>query len=74
MAVYTNVSQIEVHMLLRTPLIRAASLRFWISRLWDFYLLRKACIRKTHDPSRFAQVARQRALQALVFEKFTGPV
>lgn len=42
-------------------LLRAAALRFWISRLWDFYLPREASMLKAHDPTHFERVLRQRA-------------
>ena len=41
-------------------LARAAALRFWISRLWDFHLPREATILKPHDPAQFERVLRQR--------------
>lgn len=39
---------------------RAAALRFWISRLWDWYLPRQAAVLKPHDPSHFERVLRAR--------------
>lgn len=39
---------------------RAAALRFWISRLWDWYLPRQASVLKPHDPTHFERVLRAR--------------
>jgi len=44
---------------------RAGALRFWISRLWDFYLPREASVLKAHDPTHFERVLRQRVLHPL---------
>jgi homoserine kinase type II len=44
---------------------RAAALRFWISRLWDFYLPREASMLKAHDPTHFERVLRQRLAKPL---------
>jgi homoserine kinase type II len=37
-------------------LMRAAALRFWVSRLWDYHLPREAAILKPHDPTHFERV------------------
>ena len=37
-------------------MMRAAALRFWISRLWDFYLPRDAQMLTPHDPTHFEHI------------------
>lgn len=41
-------------------LMRAAALRFWVSRLWDFHLPRTATMLKAHDPTHFERVLTHR--------------
>lgn len=41
-------------------MLRAAALRFWISRLWDLHLPREASALKAHDPAHFERVLSQR--------------
>ena len=41
-------------------LMRAAALRFWLSRLWDLHLPRDASLLNAHDPSHFERVLRER--------------
>ena len=40
--------------------MRAAALRFWISRLWDLHLPREASVLQPHDPSHFERVLQAR--------------
>jgi homoserine kinase type II len=44
-------------------LLRAAALRFWISRLWDWHLPRSAALLKPKDPTHFERVLRHRIEQ-----------
>ncbi len=41
-------------------LMRAAALRFWVSRLWDLHLPRDARVLTAHDPGHFERVLRER--------------
>jgi len=41
--------------------LRAAALRFWMSRLHDWHLPRPAQVLKPHDPARFERLLRARA-------------
>jgi len=45
---------------LMPALMRAAALRFWVSRLWDFHLPRDATMLKAHDPTHFERVLEHR--------------
>jgi homoserine kinase type II len=45
-------------------MLRAGAYRFWVSRLYDFYLPRAAEMLKPHDPTHFERILRQRIASA----------
>ena len=46
------------------PMLRAAALRFWLSRLYDFHQPRSAEMLTPHDPTHFERILRERIAQA----------
>lgn len=58
---YTQVRRLsEAERQLLPDMLRAAALRFWISRLWDYYLPRQASMLTPHDPTHFERVLNAR--------------
>lgn len=45
-------------------MLRAGAYRFWVSRLYDFYLPRAAEMLKPHDPTHFERILRKRIASA----------
>ncbi|WPB58116.1 homoserine kinase [Xylophilus sp. GOD-11R] len=65
MAAYATVRPLEpAERRLMPAMLRAAALRFWISRLWDFHLPRDAALLTPHDPAHFERVLRNRLAEA----------
>jgi homoserine kinase type II len=61
LAAYQSVRALEsVEHRLLPALLRAAALRFWLSRLWDWHLPREASLLSPKDPQHFERVLRQR--------------
>ncbi|HEY8907618.1 MAG TPA: homoserine kinase, partial [Rhodoferax sp.] len=50
-------------------MLRGAALRFWLSRLWDFYLPRAASLLQAHDPAHFERVLQARITHGMSFDQ-----
>ena len=69
-ASYNTVRRLEVVELgMLAAMLRASALRFWLSRLWDFYLPRQASILKAHDPASFELILRQSTASNINFDR-----
>ena len=55
-------------------MLRAGALRFWLTRLWDFYLPREATVLTAHDPGHFERVLRLRSTEPLDYQALGGSV
>ncbi|MBJ7468591.1 MAG: homoserine kinase [Rhodoferax sp.] len=66
MRAYTDVRRLEAaELAVFAGLLRAAALRFWLSRLWDLHLPREAAMLQAHDPAPFERILRQRIAHPL---------
>lgn len=62
----------DVERALLPALLRAAALRFWVSRLWDFYLPRPASVLQARDPGHCERILRERSTHPRSFNEMTG--
>jgi homoserine kinase type II len=64
MGAYQTVRELDANEARLLPaLLRAAALRFWISRLWDWHLPRSAALLQPKDPTHFERVLRHRVAE-----------
>ena len=64
-AAYQSVRPLtEAERNLLPAMLRAAAFRFWLSRLWDWYLPRDAAMLKPHDPTHFERILSARIADA----------
>ena len=59
----------DAELTLLPALLRAAALRFWTSRLWDFHLPRDAAMLQPHDPTHFERVLTLRRQQPWAYSR-----
>ncbi|HEX5310490.1 homoserine kinase [Aquabacterium sp.] len=59
----------DAELALMPALLRGAALRFWTSRLWDFYLPRDAAMLQPHDPTHFERVLTLRRQQPWQYKR-----
>ena len=73
MQAYTGVRALEAaeHAVFAS-MLRAAALRFWLSRLWDLHLPRQATMLKAHDPAPFERILRHRIAHPLHWRAPSG--
>ena len=73
MQAYTSVRPLQAaELAVLATMLRAAALRFWLSRLWDLHLPRQAAMLKAHDPAPFERILRQRITHPLGWGASSG--
>lgn len=66
LAAYQSVRPLQpAEQRLLPAMLRAAALRFWLSRLWDYHLPRDASLLTPRDPTQFETVVRLRSAEAV---------